>query len=72
MSQAATSYRIGSKVRVSRVRDRIPSKLVELLKKSDVGRVTGYKMTDGMGIGLVVELSDGTVSWFFDDEVTSA
>ncbi|KZR65074.1 DUF2862 domain-containing protein [Prochlorococcus sp. MIT 1306] len=72
MSQAATSYRIGSKVRVSRVRDRIPAKMVELLKKSDVGRVTGYKMTDGMGIGLVVELSDGTVSWFFDDEVTSA
>ena len=72
MSQAATSYRIGSKVRVSRVRDRIPAKLVELLKKSDVGRVTGYKMTDCMGIGLVVELSDGTVSWFFDDEVTSA
>ena len=72
MSQAATSYRIGSKVRISRVRDRIPGKLVNLLKKSDVGRVTGYKMTDAMGIGLVVELSDGTVSWFFDDEVTSA
>ena len=72
MSQAATSYRIGSKVRISRVRDRIPGKLVNLLKKSDVGRVTGYKMTDAMGIGLVVELSDGTVSWFFDDEVPSA
>ncbi len=72
MSQAATSFRIGSKVRISRVRDRIPAKLVELLKKSDVGKVLNYKMTDGKGIGVIVELSDGTVSWFFDDEISPA
>ncbi|HGY5532587.1 MAG: DUF2862 domain-containing protein [Prochlorococcus sp.] len=72
MSQAATSFRIGSKVRISRVRDRIPAKLVELLKKSDVGKVINYKMTDGKGIGVIVELSDGTVSWFFDDEISPA
>ncbi|MFL0731636.1 MAG: DUF2862 domain-containing protein, partial [Prochlorococcus sp.] len=58
MSQAATSFRIGSKVRISRVRDRIPGKLVEQLKKSDVGKVLNYKMTDGKGIGVIVELSD--------------
>ena len=72
MSQAATSFRIGSKVRISRVRDRIPAKLVELLKKSDVGKVINYKMTDGKGIGVIVELSDGTVSWFFNDEISPA
>ena len=72
MSQAATSFRIGSKVRISRVRDRIPAKLVELLKKSDVGKVINYKMTDGKGIGVIVELSYGTVSWFFDDEISPA
>ncbi len=72
MSQAATSFIIGSKVRISRVRDRIPAKLVELLKKSDVGKVINYKMTDGKGIGVIVELSDGTVSWFFDDEISPA
>ncbi len=72
MSQAATSFRIGSKVRISRVRDRIPGKLVEQLKKSDVGKVLNYKMTDGKGIGVIVELSDGTVSWFFDDEISPA
>ena len=72
MSQAATSFRIGSKVRISRVRDRIPGKLVEQLKKTDVGKVLNYKMTDGKGIGVIVELSDGTVSWFFDDEISPA
>ncbi|HGY5536265.1 MAG: DUF2862 domain-containing protein [Prochlorococcus sp.] len=72
MSQAATSFRIGSKVRISRVRDRIPGKLVEQLKKSDVGKVLNYKMTDGKGIGVIVELSDGTVSWFFNDEISPA
>ncbi|HGY5549639.1 MAG TPA: DUF2862 domain-containing protein [Prochlorococcus sp.] len=72
MSQAATSFRIGSKVRISRVRDRIPGKLVEQLKKTDVGKVLNYKMTDGKGIGVIVELSDGTVSWFFNDEISPA
>lgn len=72
MSQAATSFRIDSKVRISRVRDRIPGKLVEQLKKSDVGKVLNYKMTDGKGIGVIVELSDGTVSWFFNDEISPA
>jgi len=27
---------------------------------------------DGKGIGVVVELSDGEVAWFFDDELTLA
>jgi hypothetical protein len=29
-------------------------------------------MTDGKGIGVIVELSDGTVSWFFNDEISPA
>jgi hypothetical protein len=29
-------------------------------------------MTDGTGVGVVVELADGTTSWFFDDEIIAA
>ena len=31
-----------------------------------------FKVTDGKGIGVVVELSNGATTWFFDDEITAA
>ena len=70
MAEAAIS--IGTKVRVTRVRDRIPAGLVASLKADPTGTVKGYRMTDGTGVGVVVELADGTTSWFFDDEITAA
>jgi hypothetical protein len=70
MSQAAIT--IGSKVRVTRVRDRIPADLVAALKADATGTVTDFRVTDGKGIGVIVELSAGGTSWFFDDEITPA
>ena len=70
MTQAAIT--VGSKVRVTRVRDRIPADLVSALKADPVGTVRDFKMTDGTGVGVVVELSNGLTSWFFDDEVAPA
>ena len=70
MSQATIN--IGSKVRVTRVRDRIPNALVELLKKDATGTVVEFRTVDGKGIGVVVELSNGSTSWFFEDEITAA
>jgi hypothetical protein len=70
MSQAAIS--IGSKVRITRVRDRIPADLVASLKADPTGTVTDYRVTDGKGIGVVVELTGGGSIWFFDDEITPA
>jgi hypothetical protein len=70
MAEAAIS--IGTKVRVTRVRDRIPAGLVAALKADPTGTVKGYRMTDGTGVGVVVELADGTTSWFFDDEIIAA
>jgi hypothetical protein len=29
-------------------------------------------MTDGTGVGVVVTLSDGSSSWFFEDEIKPA
>ncbi len=71
MAQAATINRIGSKVKVDLdlVRDRIPTPLFRQLSNDPRGTVLSYKMTDGGGIGVVLELSDGTTSWFFDTEI---
>jgi len=70
MTQAAIS--IGSKVRVTRVRDRIPADLVAALRADPTGTVKDYRLTDGKGIGVVVQLSSGATTWFFDDEITPA
>ena len=71
MTQAATLSKIGTRVKVDldRVRDRIPSSLLKTLSTDPRGRVKDYKMTDGYGIGLILELSDGTSSWFFANEI---
>ena len=71
MAQAAT-INVGSKVRITRVRDRIPSDLVSALKADASGTVKGFRTVDGKGIGVVVELAGGQTAWFFDDEVTPA
>ncbi|BEV35773.1 DUF2862 domain-containing protein [Synechococcus sp. M16CYN] len=71
MSQTI-SITIGSKIRVSRVRDRIPKSLVDLLKKDPSGTVEEFRTVDGKGIGVVVKLNDGSTSWFFEDEITAA
>lgn len=71
MAQAAT-ITVGSKVRIARVRDRIPADLVDTLKADATGTVKGFRTVDGKGIGVVVELAGGRTVWFFDDEVTPA
>ena len=70
MSQAAIT--IGSRVRVTRVRDRIPADLVESLKADPTGTVKDFRVTDGKGIGVVLELAGGRTLWLFDDEIVPA
>ena len=70
MSQTAIT--IGSKVRVLRVRDRIPAELVAALKADPTGTVKEYRVTDGKGIGVVVDLAGGGSTWFFEDEIAPA
>ena len=67
--QTSVTIDIGSKVRVTRVRDRIPASLVELLKTDASGTVIDFRTVDRKGIGVVIQLSDGSTSWFFEDEI---
>jgi hypothetical protein len=58
---------IGQKVKVYRLRDRVSNTVVG--KLGQVGTVKDFKMTDGSGIGAVVEFSDRSATWFFEDEL---
>jgi hypothetical protein len=58
---------IGQKVKVYRLRDKVNGRVADKLGK--VGTIKEYKMTDGSGVGVVVQFDDRSATWFFEDEV---
>lgn len=58
---------IGQKVKVYRIRDRVNRNVAGTLGK--VGTIKEYKMTDGSGIGVIVQFEDRSSTWFFEDEI---
>jgi hypothetical protein len=58
---------IGKKVRVYRLRDRVPPAIVQ--KLGQTGTVQDFRMTDGSGVGALVQFDDKTATWFFEDEL---
>jgi hypothetical protein len=62
-----TVMEIGQKVKVYRLRDRVSPAIVSKLGK--VGTIKNFKMTDGSGVGVVVQFDDNSSTWFFEDEL---
>ncbi len=58
------------KVDIDHLKDRIPINIKEMIKKNPVGKLIGYKMVDGNQFGLAIKLEDGTVTWFFENELS--
>ncbi len=58
---------IGQKVKVYRIRDKVSRNTAN--KLGEVGTVKEYKMTDGSGVGVVVQFDDKYATWFFEDEI---
>ncbi|MBF2066013.1 MAG: DUF2862 domain-containing protein [Calothrix sp. C42_A2020_038] len=58
---------IGQKVKVYRLRDRVPPTVAKRLGQT--GIIQGYKMTDSSGVGVVVLFDDNFSTWFFEDEL---
>jgi len=63
--------KIGSKVKVNvdLSKDRLSSKTVDSIKNSSTCIVKDFRLTDGKGIGVVVQLANGENEWFFENEV---
>jgi hypothetical protein len=59
--------KVGQTVRIRRLRDRVPENVVKRL--GQVGVIRDFKMTDGSGVGLLIQFDDKTSTWFFEDEV---
>ena len=71
MAKAKVLPKIGSKIKINidKVKDRLPLKLIEQISSDPKATITGYKMTDGRSIGLIVKLQSGEENWFFPEEV---
>ena len=50
-------------------KDRLTKEIVDAINVSSVGKISDFRITDGKGIGVVLELSNGKKQWFFEHEI---
>ena len=62
---------IGNSVQVNLElsKDRLNKEIIDAINISSVGKISDFRITDGKGIGVVIELSNGEEQWFFEDEI---
>ena len=63
--------KIGSTVKVNLElsKDRLSKEVMDAINISSVCKISDFKITDGKGIGVVLQLSNGKEQWFFEDEI---
>ena len=63
--------RIGNTVKVNLKlsKDRLTKETIEAIKISSECTISDFKITDGMGIGVFLNLSNGKNEWFFENEI---
>ena len=50
-------------------KDRFTKEIIDAINISAVGKISDFRITDGKGIGVILELSNGKEQWFFEDEI---
>ena len=63
--------KIGNSVQVNLdlCRDRLTKETIDAINVSSLGKISDFRITDGKGIGVVLQLSNGKEQWFFEDEI---
>ncbi len=50
-------------------KDRLTQETIDAINVSSLGKISDFRITDGKGIGVVLQLSNGKEQWFFEDEI---
>ena len=63
--------KIGNSVQINLglSKDRLSKEVVNAINVSSVAKISDFKITDGKGIGVILQLSNGKEQWFFEDEI---
>ena len=63
--------KIGNSVQINieLSKDRLTKETIEALNVSSKAKISDFKITDGRGIGVVLQLSNGKEQWFFENEI---
>ena len=63
--------KIGNSVQVNLElsKDRLNKETIDAINVSSLGKVSDFRITDGKGIGVVLQLSNGQEQWFFENEI---
>ena len=56
-------------INVNLSKDRLSSKTLNAIKDSTNFKVKDFRLTDGKGVGVIVELANGEEEWFFENEI---
>ena len=57
------------KVNLKLSKDRLTKETIEAINISSECTISDFKITDGMGIGVILNLSNGKNEWFFENEI---
>ena len=63
--------KIGNSVQVNLElsKDRLTKETIDAINVSSLGKICDFRITDGKGIGVVLQLSNEKEQWFFEDEI---
>ena len=58
-----------AQVNLEQSKDRFTQEIIDAINVSSLGKISDFRITDGKGIGVILELSNGKEQWFFEDEI---
>ena len=63
--------KIGNSVQINLElsKDRFTKEVIDAIDVSSIAKISDFRITDGKGIGVVLQLSNGKEQWFFEDEI---
>ena len=63
--------KVGNSVQVNLKlsKDRLTKEIIDAINVSSVGKILDFRITDGKGIGVILQLSNGKEQWFFENEI---
>ena len=63
--------KIGTSVQINLglSKDRLSKETIDAINVSSLGKISDFRITDGKGIGVVLQLSNGKEQWFFEDDI---